>query len=365
MKESKSSGSTLEDRLRSLSVKGKLFESLPEGRVLCYACAHRCTIFPGHKGICKVRYNEGGILYVPGGYVTSLQCDPIEKKPFFHALPGSLALSFGMLGCDYHCSFCQNWVTSQALRDAAAGAPVREITAGELVRIAIESGARSVSSTYNEPIITAEWSVDIFEKAHEAGMYTSYVSNGNATPEVLDYLDPHIDFFKVDLKAFSKKTYRGVGGRLEPVLETIERLVELDKWVEVVTLILPGINDSDGELKEIAAFLAGVSPGIPWRVTAYHPEYKMSEPGPTPVSTLLRAVEIGRKAGLYFIYAGNLPGLVGEEEHTRCPDCGELLIKRYGFRILAYRLDGPRCPACGREIPGRWPEKAIPPEDLF
>ncbi|MCK4772095.1 MAG: AmmeMemoRadiSam system radical SAM enzyme [Candidatus Latescibacteria bacterium] len=354
--EKRNPGGTLEDRLRSLSVKGTLSETLTEERVRCYACAHRCLILPGHQGICKVRYNKSGTLYVPGGYVSSLQCDPIEKKPFFHAMPGSLALSFGMLGCDYHCSFCQNWITSQALRDDAAGAPVREISAEEMIRLAIEGGASIVTSTYNEPLITAEWSVEVFEKAHDAGLYTSYVSNGNATPEVLEYLDPHIDFFKVDLKAFSKENYRQVGGRLEPVLDTIERLVGLGKWVEVVTLLLPGINDSDEELKEIAAFLAGVSPGIPWHVTAYHPEYKMAEPGPTPVSTLRRAAEIGREAGLHFVYAGNLPGLVGKDENTSCPDCGELLIKRHGFRILAYKLNGSLCPTCGREIPGRWPE---------
>jgi len=355
-RETKHSGGTLEEHLRSLSTRGTLYESLPEDRLRCHCCGHRCLILPGQKGICKVRYNETGILYVPGGYVTSLQCDPIEKKPFFHALPGSLALSFGMLGCDYHCPFCQNWITSQALRDDAAGAPVREISAEEMVRMAIETGAQSISSTYNEPLITSEWAVEVFEKAHAAGLSTSYVSNENATSEVLEYLDPHIDFFNVDLKAFTKEAYRNFGGRLEPVLETIEQLVGLGKWVEIITLLLPGVNDSDGELKDMAGFIAGVSPGIPWHVTAYHPQYKMTEPGPTPVSTLLRAREIGNEAGLEFVYAGNLPGMVGDAENTCCPDCSQLLVKRKGFRVLAYHLNGSLCPTCGREIPGRWPE---------
>ncbi len=347
-------GATLEERLDALSRTGTLFETRDDDSVCCFACAHRCLILPGHRGICKVRFNEGGILRVPGGYVSSMQMDPIEKKPFFHVLPGALALSLGMLGCDYHCSFCQNWMTSQTLRDDAAGAPVQEVSADEMVRAAVERGAQIVTSTYNEPLISAEWSVEIFWEARNAGLLTGYVSNGNATPEVLEYLDPYIDLFKVDLKAFSEKTYQQVGGRLQPVLDTIERLVELGKWVEIVTLLLPGINDSDSELEELSAFIAGVSTSIPWHVTAYHPEYRMSTPGPTPVSSLLRATVIGRQAGLMFVYAGNLPGLVGREESTYCPDCRELLVERRGFRILSINMNGLLCPACGREIPGRW-----------
>lgn len=345
---------TLEGRLRSLSVEGALFEPLSDDRVRCYACAHGCLISPGQSGICKVRYNDNGRLFVPMGYVSSLQCDPVEKKPFFHTFPGSLALSFGMLGCDYHCSFCQNWITSQALRDEAAGTQVREISAEDMIAMAIESGAASVSSTYNEPLITTEWAVEVFRKARVAGLTTSYVSNGNASPEVLEYLDPWIDFFKVDLKSFSDETYRSLGGRLEPVLETIGRLVEMEKWVEIVTLLLPGINDSESELKEIAEFIGGVSPDIPWHVTAYHPEYKMFEPKSTPLSTLLKAVDIGRTCGLHYVYAGNMPGMVGDEENTRCPYCGELLIERYGFRILANNISGSNCSACGNTIAGRW-----------
>ena len=349
----------MESYLRSFAIEGVVAERLDDDRIRCLACAHRCLILPGHQGICKIRYNEGGRLLVPNGYVASVQCDPIEKKPFFHALPGALALSFGMLGCDYHCSFCQNWITSQTLRDPAAGAPVRAITADELVRMAIQSGARIVTSTYNEPLITAEWAVEVFTLARQAGLHTSFVSNGNATSEVLDYLSPVLDFYKVDLKAFTKEAYRDVGGQLEPVLETIRNLHSMDKWVEIVTLVIPEMNDSDGELAQIAEFIAGVSIDIPWHVTAFRPEYKMHSPGATPVKTLLRGVELGRAAGLRYVYAGNLPGMVGKAENTDCPSCGELLVKRRGFHIGRYNMDGSNCPSCGTGIAGHWPDAPI------
>ncbi|MFC1595317.1 AmmeMemoRadiSam system radical SAM enzyme [Gemmatimonadota bacterium] len=344
----------LGDRLRRHTAVSELGEPLEGGQIACLACAHRCRILPRAAGICKVRFNDQASLRVPTGYVSSLQADPIEKKPFFHVLPGSFAFSFGMLGCDYHCSFCQNWITSQALKSDAQGVSIRAISADTIVARALEAGAKSICSTYNEPLITVEWAVEIFRPAREAGLFTSFVSNGNATPEVLAYLDPWIDFFKVDLKSFSDNTYRGLGGRLEPVLETIRALVKMEKWVEIVTLLIPGVNDSDGELSDIASFIAGVSVDIPWHVTAYRPEYRMVEPGPTPVSTLLRAAEVGRSRGLRYVYAGNIPGRVGNSEHTLCPSCGKVLIERHGFTIRANHLNGNRCPVCDAVIAGRW-----------
>jgi pyruvate formate lyase activating enzyme len=349
----------MEDYLRTLAVDGAVYETESGDRLRCLACAHRCLIPAGHSGICKVRFNQDGRLRVPGGYVASLQCDPIEKKPFFHALPGALAFSFGMLGCDYHCSFCQNWITSQAIRDPAAVAPVQEVSAETIVDRAVRAGARVVTSPYTEPLITAEWALEIFRMARSAGLRTSFVSNGNATPEVLDFLAPHPDFFKVDLKAFTKEAYRDVGGRLEPVLETIGLLHELGKWVEIVTLLIPGMNDDDRELARIAEFIAGISVDIPWHVTAYRPEYRMHAPGSTPVSTLLQGVRLGREAGLRYVYAGNMPGMVGNAEHTLCHACNGLLVERYGFRITTYRMRGSQCPDCGTEIPGRWPDSPI------
>jgi pyruvate formate lyase activating enzyme len=259
-----------------------------------------------------------------------------------------------MIGCDYHCSFCQNWITSQALKEDAREVPIRLISAESIVAAARDAGAASICSTYNEPLISLEWAVEIFRLGREAGMASSFVSNGNATPEALARIEPWIDFYKVDLKAFNDRTYRRLGGRLEPVLETIRALNVMGKWVEIVTLLVPGMNDSDDELREIASFIADVSADIPWHVTAYRPEYRMSEPGPTPASTLLRAREIGRSFGLHHVYAGNLPGRVGETEHTFCPACGTVLIERQGFMIRSNHMQGTRCPRCGTEVAGRW-----------
>ena len=504
--------SPLAELLARHTREGELYEKLPEGRVRCFACGHRCLIPPGHDGICKVRFNDAGILKVPHGYVGALQVDPVEKKPFFHALPGAKALSFGMLGCDYHCGYCfvpgtavattggprtldslfagavtvletggdavavrpsvevlthrgrsrpvrgvfrheyrgplmalrlsggaeirstpeheflvsaraargvrppsffmpasgvtpefdllepisdgtfrkrrieesrvvayegpvynieveedqtylvegaavhncQNWITSQALRDPKAVAPPDVVTAQDLVRLAREHGARIITSTYNEPLITSEWAVAVFREAKAAGLVCSYVSNGNGTPEVLDYIRPYVSLYKVDLKSFRDRHYRELGGTLERVLWTIRSLHERGIWVEIVTLLVPGFNDSDEELTDIARFLVSVSPDIPWHVTAFHKDYKMTGPEDTSVHTLLRAAETGAREGLRFVYAGNIPGAVGEWEDTRCPSCRTVLIERRGFRVLANRIPDGVCPSCQTKVPGFW-----------
>lgn len=350
---------TLEQMLSQRTAEGSLFQTLPEGRVQCHACAHRCRIPEGHKGICKVRYNEGGHLKVPRNYVGALQVDPIEKKPFFHALPGSRAFSFGMLGCDYHCDYCQNWITSQALRDPASeenGARPQDLSASDLVAAAKKARCPVITSTYNEPLITSEWAVEVFREARSQGLVTSYVSNGNATREVLEYLRPWLDLYKVDLKSFNDKTYRShIGGTLKPVLETLERLKAMGFWLEVVTLVVPGLNDSEKEIKSIARFLASISRDIPWHVTAFHPDYKMEDRDWTEVERLNLSYQIGKEAGLRYVYSGNRPGEVGTTENTDCPSCGELLIERYGFQVVSNRLgeDG-KCPSCATAIPGVW-----------
>jgi pyruvate formate lyase activating enzyme len=350
--------SSLREVLNQHVHEGDLYEPIERNRIRCFACGHCCPIADGQVGVCKVRYNQGGKLYVPWGYVGGVQCDPIEKKPFFHAYPGALAYSFGMLGCDLHCSYCQNWVTSQALRDPSAVSPPLEATPELLVRDALRQGAKVLVSTYNEPLITAEWAVEIFKAAKAAGLKTAFVSNGNGTPQVLEYLHPWIDFYKVDLKSFDDRHYRELGGRIGPILDTIRRLHSMGFWLEIVTLLIPGFNDSDDELRGLAEFLAGVSPDIPWHVTAFHKDYKMSDPENTRPEDLMRAAEIGKKAGLRFIYAGNLPGRVGDLEDTHCHNCGSGIITRYGYFIEEYRLssDG-RCPDCGTSIPGRWAQK--------
>jgi pyruvate formate lyase activating enzyme len=346
--------SPLHDRLAAETTAGELVERLPNAALRCLACGHRCHLPAGKIGICKVRFNEGGELRVPRGYVAAIQCDPVEKKPFFHARPGAVALSFGMLGCDYHCAYCQNWITSQTLRDPSAAAPVRRVSAEELVDLALAHGAEIVTSTYNEPLITSEWAVEVFRVARACGLTTAYVSNGNATPEVLDYLRPWVDLYKVDLKSFDDRQYRKLGGLLDNVLATIRGLVERRFWVEVVTLVVPGLNDSEAELRGMAEFLASVSPDIPWHVTAFHPDYKMNDRGPTPAQALLRAVAIGREAGLRYVYAGNLPGRVNDLENTHCPSCSALLVERRGFRVLRVTLIEGRCPSCALVIPGVW-----------
>lgn len=345
---------SLEDLLRERTAEGTLAETLPGGKVHCYACAHRCLIPEGRKGICKIRYNQEGKLRVPRGYVSGLQVDPIEKKPFFHAFPGSPALSFGMLGCDLHCSFCQNWITSQAIRDPSAVASITEMESEALVGLAVKHGAPVVASTYNEPLITTEWAIEIFRRARQAGLRTAYISNGNATPEVLEALKPWLDLINVDLKAFSDRSYRKLGGLLKDVLETIESLFRMGFWLEIVTLVVPGLNDTEEELREIARFISGVSPEIPWHVTAFHQNYKMMDREGTRGRALLRAAEIGVEEGLRFVYAGNIPGAVGEWENTRCPSCDETVIRRAGFSVVEYRLRDGRCPDCSAPVPGRW-----------
>ncbi len=344
---------------------GALYEKLDQGGVRCFACGHRCRIPDGLDGICRVRYNRGGTLYVPRGYVGGLQVDPIEKKPFFHAFPGAAALSFGMLGCDYHCGYCQNWLTSQALRDSTALAPPRDITPDEIVEIAKSRGAPVMVSTYNEPLITSEWAVEVFSRARREGIVCGYVSNGNGTPEVLAYIRPHVDLYKVDLKGFRDAAYRELGGKLQNVLDTIRRLKEVGFWVEIVTLLVPGFNDSPDELRDLTAFLVSVSPDIPWHVTAFHQDYKMTDKDNTTASDLIRAAGIGKAAGLRYVYAGNLPGRVGDLENTRCPSCHALIIERRGYRVLQYRLeDDGSCPECRTAIAGFWPPVwKIPPGD--
>src|SRR4051795_13203325 len=259
----------------------ELVEKLDRNRLRCYSCGHACPIPEGQAGVCKVRYNRGGKLCVPWGYVGGVQCDPIEKKPFFHAIPGALAYSFGMLGCDLHCSYCQNWVTSQALRDPDALVPPRDTTPASLVQDALRQGASIVVSTYNEPLITAEWGVAVFKEAREQGLITGFVSNGNGTERVLEYLRPHLDLYKVDLKSFDDRRYRELGGRLQPILDTVQWLHRAGVWIEIVTLLVPGFNDSERELAGLTEFIAGVSPDIPWHVTAFHQDYRMNDPANT------------------------------------------------------------------------------------
>jgi pyruvate formate lyase activating enzyme len=350
--------SSLKEMLHRFSAPAAeaLIERKGNGDVQCFACGHRCLIKPGRDGVCRVRFNDNGTLLVPHGYVGVLACDPIEKKPFFHVLPGSDALTFGMLGCDYHCGYCQNWVTSQMLRDPDAAGQVKLTTPKQLVDYAIQHKAPVVASSYNEPLITSEWAVDVFKEAKSRGLRCAYISNGNGTPQVLDFIRPHVDAYKVDLKTFNPKNYRQLGGVMENVTDTIKMLKERGFWVEIVTLVVPGFSDNPDDLKRMAEFISSIDPLMPWHMTAFHPDYKMTDGyRSTTVDDLMKIVEYGKQAGLKYMYPGNLPGQVGEWENTRCHHCNTTVIKRYGFMVTAnYVNDDGTCPTCHKQLPGIW-----------
>jgi pyruvate formate lyase activating enzyme len=299
---------TLQEVLSGQVREGELYEPIDRGRVRCYACGHQCPIPEGQLGVCKV--------------------------PFFHAYPGALAFSFGMLGCDLHCSYCQNWVTSQALRDPHAVSPPLGVEPEELVRGALRQRAKVVVSTYNEPLVTSEWAVAIFRKARAAGLRTAFVSNGNGTPQVLEFLRPWVDLYKVDLKSFDDRHYHELGGRIQPILETIRSLHQMGIWLEIVTLLIPGFNDSEDELKRLTAFLAGVSPDIPWHVTAFRC-------GPA-LHLCRQSAGAGRRTGEHIL--PQLPGAAGGThrlpDHRLPPDAGgPLPLLRCGNpRSLGARL---------------------------
>jgi pyruvate formate lyase activating enzyme len=349
---------TLVSILDNLTAPAELAVSMGDNSVRCIACGHRCLVRLGRRGICQVRFNAGGSLRAPWGYVAALNADPVEKKPFYHFLPGSKALTFGMLGCDFHCGFCQNWLTSQVLRDPASNEAVNflmRITPQQIVGSARRAGADVIASSYNEPLISSEWAVAVFRLALQEGLKCVFVSNGNATPEVLQYLQPYLSGMKIDLKTMQDKNYRQLGGVLKNVLDTIKQVKERGLWLEVVTLVVPGFNDSTGELWDGARYLSSISADIPWHVTGFHPDYKLQESPNTPAKTLLRAAEIGREAGLHYVYAGNLPGRVEEYETTFCPQCNTALVERIGYAIRAMRIT-PRgdCPQCGIAVAGVW-----------
>lgn len=334
-----------------LSREAALCAALPGGGPRCLACAHGCAPAEGKAGLCGVRFNRGGKLRAPWGYVSGAAPDPIEKKPFFHVLPGARTLSFGMYGCNFHCGFCQNWQIA-GVKEAAALRP-EETSPEALAEAAVALGAKAVISTYNEPLITAEWGAAVFAAAKKRGLLTGFVSNGYATPEAAAFLRPHMDLWKVDLKSFDADNYRKVcGADLAKVLKGIETIKAYGFWVEAVTLLIPDFNDSNAEIGKMAAFLAGLSPDIPWHLTAFHPDHLMTDRGPTPESTLLRARNIALKKGLRYVYCGNISGVDGQ--NTVCPSCGREVVVREGFGVKTNLLGGKGLCPCGHKIPGVW-----------
>jgi len=337
--------------LPELTREAGLAESLPGGKVRCLACAHGCVISPGGAGICGVRFNDGGKLRAPWGYVSGAAADPVEKKPFFHVLPGARTLSFGMFGCNFSCGFCQNWQIAGA-KSAAALSPL-STSPEELAAEASRAGAKIVVSTYNEPLITPEWAAAVFAAAKKKGLRTAFVSNGYATAASAAFLRPVLDLWKVDLKSFNPDRLRQVcGADLAKVLKGIETIRSSGFWTEAVTLLVPGFNDSDAEIGEMAAFLAGLSKDIPWHLTAFHPDHLMTDRDSTPAATLYRAREIGLGKGLRYVYCGNIAG--SRFQNTACPSCGREVVAREGFAVTSNLLGkGGLCP-CGANIPGVW-----------
>jgi pyruvate formate lyase activating enzyme len=336
-----------------------LYEKLDGQRVRCNLCAHRCVIAAGRKGVCLVRENREGSLYtLVYGIPLSQAVDPVEKKPLFHFYPGSKAFSIATAGCNFRCAFCQNADISQMPRDRGQILG-RQATPEEVVRAAQRSGSRSIAYTYTEPTIFFEYSYDIARLAHEVGIASVYVTNGYMTHEMLELFqgisnghEPWLHGANVDLKAFRDETYKKVcGARLQPVLDSLKKMKELGVWVEVTTLVVPDLNDSEAELGDIAQFIAtelGVE--TPWHVSRFHPDYKMYDRGPTPPTTLQRAYELGQSAGLRYVYVGNMPGAALEDTH--CPKCEQTVIKRWGFRITERRLREGKCAQCGTVIDG-------------
>ena len=330
------------------------YETLdPEsGLVRCNLCNHRCRIKKGGCGICRVRENhDGKLVSLVYGHLISENVDPIEKKPIFHLLPGSLSMSIATVGCNFRCLHCQNYDISQYPRLNGEVPPGRSRTPHEVVDAALRYGCKSISYTYVEPTIFYEFAYDTALLAREAGLKNIFVSNGYTSPEATRQIAPVLDANNIDLKAFSDKFYRDVcGAKLAPVLDTIRLMKELGVWVEVTTLIIPGWNDSNRELSEIAQFIKSVDADMPWHVTRFHPTFKMTDRPATPVETLRRARNIGLEAGLTYVYEGNVPGEGGE--NTYCPNCGGLVIQRFGFQCDQKNLAHGTCRSCGTKLAG-------------
>lgn len=321
--------------------------------VRCRLCPHRCRIPDGKAGLCRVRINREGTLYsAVYGRCAALHVDPIEKKPLFHFLPGADALSIATVGCNLRCVFCQNADISQ-FDVPAYGVPGEKIGPGEIVEIAERERCQIISYTYTEPTVFFEYALDTAELAAAKGIRNTFVSNGFISSEALHLIEPVLDGINLDLKSFSDAFYREhLGARLAPVLETLRTLAGSRVWLEVTTLLIPGLNDSEAEVRKIAAFIASLSPDIPWHVSRFYPRHRLTDRPPTSVGTIARAREIGLEAGLKHVYCGNVPGEEGES--TSCPGCGRTLIRRVGYGILRNALENGACPGCGEKISGVW-----------
>lgn len=332
----------------------RFFDKLSDDKVQCHLCAHECTIDAGKRGVCAVRENRGGTLYsLVYGRVISENVDPIEKKPLFHFLPGSRVYSIATVGCNLQCQHCQNYDISQYPKRHDNQIIGERRTPAQIIEQVLATQSVTIAYTYTEPTIFLEFALDIAELARAKGLHNVFVSNGFMTEASAKAAAAVLDAANIDLKSFSDRFYTKVcKARLQPVLDTIQRMKAAGVWVEVTTLLIPGLNDSDAELRDIAQFLYATGPEIPWHVTAFYPTYKLTDRPPTPVQSLRRAREIGLTEGLRYVYTGNIPGDAGE--NTYCPACNQLMIERRGFNIVQNRVQAGLCSECGGAVDGVW-----------
>ncbi|MFB3886133.1 MAG: AmmeMemoRadiSam system radical SAM enzyme [Thermodesulfobacteriota bacterium] len=330
-----------------------LFNALDEGKVQCHLCNHRCVVLPSKKGICGVRENRGGTLYsLVFGRAISLHVDPIEKKPIFHLYPGSASFSVATVGCNFRCLQCQNYEISQMPRDQGR-IEGSNVSPAKIVSLAKEYQCQSISYTYTEPTVYFEYACEAAALARREGMKNIFVTNGYMTEEALKKIHPYLDAANVDLKSFREKFYREVcGASLKPVLDNLRWMKQLGIWVEITTLVIPRLNDSDEEFREIAEFIVSLGPEVPWHISAFYPVYKMLNLPRTPASLLHRAREIGIGAGLRNVYCGNIPGEEGED--TFCFHCGRKVIERVGFRVVKNEVVRGECLHCHTRMDGIW-----------
>ena len=328
-----------------------LYQKLAGKKVRCQLCSHRCLIPEGKRGICSVRENQGGTLYsLVYGKAIAANADPIEKKPLFHFLPGSLSFSIATAGCNFRCEFCQNWDISQITKGQEGQIIGEELPPEQVVQKALETGCQSIAYTYTEPTIFFEYAQDTAKLAKKAGLVNVFVTNGYQTPETIKEMKGLIDAANVDLKSFSEKFYQKIcGARLAPVLEAIKLMHKAGIWLEITTLVVPDQNDSEKELAQIARFIADLDKNIPWHISRFHPDYKMQDGQPTPLETLEKVYQIGKKAGLSYVYLGNV--ITETRENTYCPKCGNLAIRRVGYSIEILGVDKKgKCEKCGEDL---------------
>ena len=328
-----------------------LYEKREGNKVSCFLCAHRCLISEGQFGICSARENKGGVLYTHSyGKLVAQNIDPIEKKPLYHFLPGSSSYSIAAVGCNFQCGFCQNWQISQVKEAKNLDVRPQTVKPEEIVRQAKRSRSKSISYTYTEPTIFFEYAYETAQLAKREGLANVFVTNGYMTEEMIDRIGSCLDAANIDLKSFSDAFYKRIcKGRLAPVLKNIESMKSKNIWIEITTLLVPGENDSENELKKIADFLVGIDKAIPWHISRFYPQYQMSSLENTPVRSLNRACEIGKEAGLRYVYLGNV---MGSGNNTYCYQCNRQLIERIGFSIREYEIRDRRCPDCNSIIDG-------------